>query len=209
MKKKFLYILICFFFASIACNNTNKKSDKSDFQNEYIISPEKCKSIGMPDVSFKISYPDDVLVFIPEENKKATNYIEFAVRNGKEFLEGLTIGYFNGAGNATDDLIKSLLNKIIGQYQAQIPGVELVYSGKKEFNNKKVYQAHLKFEITNEKYGDLGKYKILLALLPPDNQQNNGVLIIFQATEKSKINDFNDFGKKGKLAEVWKTFKFI
>jgi hypothetical protein len=206
--KKMSFIVLAFTVLFFSCTTTGNKEIK-DFENIFEITKIQAVNCGLPATQFKISYPDDIDVIAAKEGEYNPNYIEFSYSEDGNFQESLTIGFYESASIADDFINESLLVQYLGQYQSQLPGINVIHNGKGYFRGKELHQLFLEFEIVDEMYGSPGKYKLLLVLYPPDNDLENGVLLIFQATEKSKIIDISDFGETGKIGEVWKTFRFI
>lgn len=204
--KKNIYFLVIITVLLISCNSESNKIE--DYKNIFEITKDKSVKLGLPTTQFIVSYPDDIEAIPAKEGSYNPNYIEFFFKKDDDFHEGLAFGYYEGAKFASDFFNESLLNQLLGQFQSQLPNIEVVLNGKADFFGKELYQLQLQFEIVDEMYGSPGKYKMLLVLYPPDNDLTNGVLLIFQATEKSEIKSFGDFGKKGKTGEVWQTFRF-
>jgi len=207
MQKKIISILIFLHFC-LSCNNSGNKNIK-DFENVFEISAIDAVKFGLPAIDFKITYPDDIEAISAKEGEYNPNYIEFYYIEDEVFHESLSIGIYESASLADEFIKQSLLDQYIAQYQSQLLDIEVVFNGQGDFMGKQLYQLKLKFEIVDEMYGYKGNYKMLLVLYPPDNGSENGVLLIFQATENSDIEDFNDFGKEGKTAKIWQTFRFI
>lgn len=206
--KKISIILLVFSSLFFGCSNSENKEIK-DFENIFEITKIQAVNCGLPATQFKISYPDDIDVFPAKEGEYNPNYIEFSYTEDDYFCESLSIGIYESASKADDFINESLLALYLGQYQSQIPDINVIFNGKGYFLGKELYQLFMEFEIVDEMYGFPGKYKMLLVLYPPEKELDNGVLLIFQATEKSEILDISDFGQKGKTGEIWKTFRFI
>jgi len=204
MKKQLLFLFVLFFILS--CNSDN--NEVKDFENVFELTKQNAVEFGLPVTQFKISYPKDVTVILPKKNVYNPNYIEFYCKDDEVFLESLSIGFYESASIANDFQNQALLDQLLGQFTSQIPDIEVIFNGKAKFGDKELYQLQLKFEIVDEMYGELGKYKMLFVLYPPDIDLQNGVLLMFQATDNSDIKEFTDFGEKGKTAEIWQTFRF-
>jgi len=211
-KNNIFFILMLFLFGcggGGVGEETSEKKEVSEFENVFELTKLKSVDFGLPVTQFRISYPNDILAIPAKTGVYNPNYIEFNYQKEDIFYESLAIGFYESATLASDFQNQSMLDQLLGQFNSQIPDIEVVFNGKTDFEGKNLFQLQLKFEISDEMYGSIGKYKMLIVLYPPDNDLKNGVLLIFQATESSDIKEFTDFGDKGKTGEIWKTFKFI
>ncbi len=203
---KLNYYIVILIFVVAGCNSGGLKS--TNLSNNFTADAVFCAEHELPLTSFQIGYPDDVLVFYPEKGQPNSKYIEFADRDGDKFVEGLVISYFPSDNKIDDVGTEKFLATMIQSFQSQIAGLEVVFNGKAAFAGKQLYQAHFKYQITDASAGDKGTYLACIVLVPPVNENTNGVMFLFQGTANSDIKNFPDFYTKGKMAAVYNSFQF-
>lgn len=194
----------------IACSdNTNKEAG---FKNIFNVTYGDCRKWNLPEIEFSIQYPDSIEVTFPEEGYENDNYVSLVCRDGEEDFEELTIGWLEG-GSSLDfmNLGGQLLSQIESVFRTVDINAKTIFKGKGSFiDSREIYQLQMKYEVLDDSVGmDVGKYKLMLALIPNTDDQENGVLVFFQTNEENKtIRDFSDFGKVGLSGRIWNTFEF-
>ncbi len=206
--KSFLYFLGLLFFAVLFFISCRTGNYSFDLDSTYKITKNECLDYGLPITCFELQYPSRMQVIFAKTGAYNPNYIEFYHKTEDVFYEGLTIATYEGASSATDYLNETILEQYLSNYNSQIPEIEVFFKGKSDFCGKDCYQLQLAVEISDLMYGIKGNYKILLVLLPHENGLTNGVTLIFQATDKSDIEEFSDFGHEGNTAKIWQSFSF-
>lgn len=209
MKRVFLLSLVAFFFVFTSCDETIK-----DFENVIEITPNDCKKWDLADVHFMISYPTDDNISITKavEGDNNMSYVIIDYLNDKDLCnEEISIGYCNSCAESNQEDLSDLLSQLTTQFESQLPNFELVAIEMGNFDGKKREIAKFKFgsdEIMFN-YFEPGEYLGIITLLHENSSTSNGVTIIMLGNENSGIKDFTDFGEKGKLGDVWKTFRFV
>ncbi len=206
-------------FAAIHCDAQELCINK-ELVNSYLMTPELSDMLYVPSASFLIRYPSGIVVNFPKSEWDNENYIEFGIykdKNRSKFLEGITIGHFwysdyYKESGVPDSLFLKLLLDTEKHFQELFSdsNYKTVFIEERKLNGKLYYQFGCTFEVTgkNKLDSDLGKYKMLNVLVPPEGISENGVSLWFQATENSEIKTFDDFGVKGVTGQIWQSFRF-
>lgn len=220
MKDKFILISILTVLLSScelsadtnSSENTGLENDISKvkaqtFENIYIVDEKLCESKGLPATQFAVEYPNDLEVDTPNDQqnhiiikKKVGNFVaeEFAISNSTLTLKN-------------ENLALELIESIVENLKAQLPDLEVISIGKKDFNGEMIYLFEGKVDYSQfEAQGYKGIYKLMFFLsFPKDNENLNAVVISFIANDLSEIKTFSDFANKGMIGEVYQTFRYI
>lgn len=171
------------------------------------VTPDSCKAWNLPTTSFRISWPEEMQVIRPLRSNYNDNYIELIHKTDSLFYESLLIGRFEGG--PVELLGSALLNQLEASLRLQYPEMQLVFKGRKLWQNRDIFQLHAVLPVIETTQGDPGRYKFFVGLIPPTGPSANGVMVMFQSEDRCKeIADFEDFGIKGKTGRAWQTFAF-
>ncbi len=185
----------------------------TDFENVVEVTPDECKKWGLDEVHFLISYPNDDNILFQEaqEGEDNLSYIMFDYLDKDELSnEEISIGYCTNCKNYDDDGKLELIQQLMEQFESQLPNLEIVSNDTEVIFGEKRVVA--KFTFSSEEpifgYFAAGNYKAMIVEFSKESNTNNGVIIILLANESTGIKEFSDFGEKGNLAKVFKTFRF-
>lgn len=186
---------------------TMPEVENQTFENIYIADENICEAKELPLTRFAIEYPNGFEVVQPDNKRDHINI--------KNKIDNIIVEEF-GIGNSTvnlknKDLALILVEQIANNLKEQLPDLEIISIGKKEFSGESIYVFEGKLDYSAyEQEGYKGVYKIMFLLpLPENNEHLNAPLITFIANEQSEIKSFSDFADKGMIGQVYPTFRFI
>lgn len=206
--------IVYLFVAVLLISLTACEEKIEDFKNVVEVTPEMAKKWNLQDVHFKISYPDDdnLIVTKAEEGQSNLSYIMFDYTNEEGLsYEEISIGYCSNCVDYPEDELKNLIGQLSDQFSSQLPNYEEIELGKEKIWGKDRIAVKFKFGSDETMYDffEAGEYLGMITYITEGSATNNGVMLIMLGNESSGIKDFSDFGEKGKLAEIFKTFRFV
>ncbi|MBN2892295.1 MAG: hypothetical protein JXL97_10530 [Bacteroidales bacterium] len=208
--KKILFFAVALILVSLtACE---KKI--TDFENVIEVTPEDCVKWGLNEVHFKISHPTDeaISVWKAVEGSKNLSYIMIDHLTKDELSnEEISIGYCNNCLITSDEDLLSLIEELVNQFEVQLPNFEKKSIEVEKFWGEKRVVAKFTFGDKEPMYDffEAGDYHGIITVITEGSTTDNGVVVIMLGNQNSGIEDFSDFGKKGNLADIFKTFRFV
>lgn len=191
---------------------------KPTYPNRFSMSKTKARKLGLPPVTFSLSYPAGLEVIAPKEGVRSDNYFGLLVKtkDGK-LREVLTIGHSPGlggvnakgqAGNMAKGLWRKLIDQIARSLKKQYPkGKIAVVDG--VWHGVRGPQVRATLHVKDPKQRLDNDVLMLILCVPPPPGSPNGVMLLMQAiVGNSDVKTFADFERKGMPAQVWKTFGF-
>ena len=207
MKNLFLLSLIASFFALSSCETEIK-----DFENLIEVTPEDCQSWDLPDNHFIVSYPTNKNITITKaiDGEYNLSYVMFDYITDDDLCnEEISIGYCDNCASFENDGLIDLVNQLSTQFENQLPDYKLVSLESEDFWGEERVVA--KFTFGSEEpiydYFEAGDYIGIISLMTP--KEGNGVMFIMLGNKNSGIKNYEDFGNKGKLGDIFKTFRFV
>lgn len=171
----FVFVAVSITYGSVSTKDT-ENSATSYFKNTLTVTPEHCKSWGLPTTSFAIEYPSSLE---PELNADNSYYVRFRDIRDKQIIQEITIGTIGEirsndqallALNKTDSTFRSMNGISYEKKQLGIASIE-------DFNLPTL-KAKLNFDGLNMPLLD-GWYSATLFFILPITPDLSGVNISF------------------------------
>ncbi len=201
-----LFVLVAIFVSSC-------KKEIKDYENVVEITPTDAQNYGLPPVHFKFSYPDNEKIVLTQakSGQKNLSYCLIDYKGDSASIEEISFGYCRNCNLVEENKLSDILSRLSDEFSTQLTDYQEISNTTEDFDGEKHHVLKFKFKV-NEEFKNIFDKGNYIGIIVPyiDKNSDNGVLIIMLAnTDKSEIKDFSDFGKKGKLAGVFHTFRFV
>ena len=186
------------------------KVEASTFENIFIVDEIKCKKWNLPITRFKIEFPNNVKIDSAKIGIENYDYISFQIVENDIVIEEFSIGYSDCNRLFEKELGEKSAEQTLNNLKKEFPNIKELYKGMAEFYGQTNYQLNAEIEIkekTPQKF--FGVYQIFKTHYYPKTIDFNPVNLSWTANQNSEIKNKADFGTKGLIGEIWKTFEFI
>lgn len=206
------YLVVFLLLLSLACESKGQQSVQNCGEIKSLsFDAEYAQQAGLPEISFELKYPTEMVFTPATAGQKNYNYATFfsndEAGNRKEMI---SIGYYTMDGN-DEETMDALNENLLGQFrQMYVNNFELKneFLGKKEFDSKEYPMFQTIGKINRPDAQFVGDYHIQAMLVRPTPKSEVGVVFIFQSNGNSAISSFEDIGKKGCSSIIWNSLKF-
>lgn len=206
------YVTMLIALLSLSCQGRGQQSLSYCGEiKSFSVNPEEARRNGLPEISFELSYPSNMIFEPATAGEKNYNYATFySLDEAGNRSDMVSVGYYTMEGDdgqTIDVLNEQLISQIRNIYRSSFD-LSYEFSGKRSFYGKEypMYQAIGSIDRAEAQF--VGTYYIQVMLIRPTPSAGAGLVFIFQSNENAGILALSDIGAKGCSSIIWSSLKF-
>lgn len=180
---------------------------KEDVHN-YVVTPEFSKSIGKPEIHFKVNYPKSLKLDKPTKNSKSYGMLQERTEDGL-VTEMCSFGYVKLDGITIAKGGKNFLGQITSMLEGAGYDIEESKIGFIKFDSEEYMSLNM-IGTMKEGISDMfiGRY-YFNSIIKPNPNSNTHIIFLMAAREDQGISNYSDFADKLSISTIWQTFKYL